>query len=96
VEMGKVKEDGRRLTPQPALVNGAASVSALSGFDQAQTLDEIEAIRTASYAPVAAAYYAGRLTLIGAAHAREDIDRAADKAREKIVGRVLASLGRAA
>lgn len=71
----------------------------VGGFDRAQTLDEIEAIREAAYAAIATGYHAGprdRASLFSAVYAREDIDRAADKARERVVHVVLASLGRKA
>ena len=70
-----------------------------SGFEQASTIAEINAMCDAAYTVIATEYYAGEREmprLIAATHAREDVDRAADKARDRIVYGVLSSLGRKA
>ncbi len=68
----------------------------MKGAEIPQTLEQMEAERERQYAVIRADYQAGKIGFMDACHAREDIDRAIDRARLDRTRNILASLGRRA
>ncbi len=92
MEQHELKERaGATPSGQPALVNQAPTGLGPSGFDRAQghSLDAIEAERERAKSVARKLYFAERFMLMTAVHMMEDIDRAADKAREDLINRIL-------
>lgn len=68
----------------------------LKGSEIPPTLEQMEAERERRHAAIRADYYAGKLGFMAAVHAREDVDRAIDRARWQRSCDILANLRRAA
>jgi hypothetical protein len=87
--MEQTEMKGATASSQPALVNQAPTGLGPSGFDRAQTLDEMEARGANALAAIRCDYYAGLISLAEAGCRAHDVERAVDKARDAHIRRLL-------